>query len=78
MEEGKHQEPEEEVPPEENKGEDSDFEGDERIVKDTGIKLVMQSDVVAPQVAKKSTEWRYNHFCRGRGSPRRKAGRCRS
>ena len=32
------------------------FEGDEKIVKDTAIKVVMRSDIVAPQAAKKSKD----------------------
>ena len=51
--EGQEQEIEEEAVAE-NMMEENEFEGDEKIIKETGIKLALQSDIIAPQFAKKS------------------------
>jgi len=44
----------EEPQEEEVKNEDSGFEGDDLLVKETGRKLILQNDIVDPQNAKKS------------------------
>lgn len=51
--EEQHKSEDEEV---EDQEEDSCFDGNEKVLKETGVKLVMQSDVVAPVNAKKSKE----------------------
>ena len=50
----KKEQEQEEVAKQDEDDEDSEFEGDENLVKDTGVKLIMQSDVVAPKKAQAS------------------------